>query len=512
MLENSFRPQLSVPATATVNANSFISGPLAMAADKPSVFASKLANVSTEPQDWQPQTVRHLASSICEEVADVVVLSSQRLTHEFRSLFVTELCAAVKFPQLSLEDKIAAVRALAVFVRYFDAQTIATIAQVLRALRSQGQSLSLAGAWETVARALLTAIEYGSSPAVREVALRVYAAESWYHWDTACVEKAFRAFVSLIDDWQKVQDYGVLLLSNDNFLEAEICFQMVADSKQRTDAQRLIATELDLFVQWLTTAEMKDSCRRIYLGRVQQVKTFYEKHYAGTGKANAVGLSELLSAYIANAKQDGTLTPVTINNVVSTFRMLGRAYGVCIDGLCSEPLDPKWNNNERTCLSQKDQDNLIAAARAGRTSRDVALVLLFLCTGIKIGECTHLKTSDLVWSDGAVKVRIIRKNREVCEAVPNALRNALQSWILERQKHRSGQLSDHLFPGQSGGQITTAAVDIALRKVGWRAALKVNAGVLRNTYLQSKSSKARNSDQVEFQKASGLRAVDWMSG
>lgn len=247
-----------------------------------------------------------------------------------------------------------------------------------------------------------------------------------------------------------------------------------------------LLVDLRLFEQRLADAGVKASTRRVYVSRVRQILAFVRDEYPVQDKPR--DLKDLLLAFLANARSKGLMKPGTINNFISTFRLFSMTSGYRLDDIPAEKLTRIASLNARTYLSPADQDELIKQARSGKSARNTALVLLFLRSRIKIGECARLLVSDLVWGDATLKIRISSDTREQYEPVSAELASALQTWLLERDRLPSAVDSPYLFPGLYGNKITTSAIDAALRKLGWQVNLNVCSRVLRNTFMRQASA------------------------
>jgi len=137
-------------------------------------------------------------------------------------------------------------------------------------------------------------------------------------------------------------------------------------------------------------------------------------------------------------------------------------------------------------LTKEEQRRLLRTAEHTRRPKDRAIVTLMLYTGIRISECAALNLDDVyaqgrkrrvtVRSGKGDKYRVVPLNGTACES--------LQAWLQERAQKFAGQKTDEaFFLNPQGGRMTTAALDLIVRKVGQEAGLEISAHILRHTLL-----------------------------
>lgn len=137
-------------------------------------------------------------------------------------------------------------------------------------------------------------------------------------------------------------------------------------------------------------------------------------------------------------------------------------------------------------LDRSEVERLLDAVRTGGSrlaARDYAIVQLMLQTGIRVGELTRLKLSDLALSDdrGAliVKGRGTSQDREI--PLNNSVRKALKAYLDERCERTSG----HLFLSSKGKALSARSVQRLVNSYAQAAGLEnVSTYSLRQTYGQ----------------------------
>jgi site-specific recombinase XerD len=191
-------------------------------------------------------------------------------------------------------------------------------------------------------------------------------------------------------------------------------------------------------------------------------------------------------------------TPATINRRLQAVR---KFYSFAMEtGLtASNPaagvqLVPRPEPNPPRALDPEEVTNLLQAIHAGRPSlvkRDYAIVQLLLQTGIKLGELTRLRLSDVqLWGNGEGELLVGGGNPRESDGnrgrqVPlNSLAcAALQDYLQIRPPSNS---TENLFLSQDGNCISKRTVQRLIRIHTQAAGLEdVSAHVLRHTFAVS---------------------------
>jgi site-specific recombinase XerD len=137
-------------------------------------------------------------------------------------------------------------------------------------------------------------------------------------------------------------------------------------------------------------------------------------------------------------------------------------------------------------LDRSEVERLLDAVRTGGSrlaDRDYAIVQLMLQTGIRVGELTRLKLSDLALSDdrGALMVKGRRTSQDREIPLNNSVRKALKAYLDERCERTSG----HLFLSSKGKALSARSVQRLVNSYAQAAGLEnVSTYSLRQTYGQ----------------------------
>ena len=137
-------------------------------------------------------------------------------------------------------------------------------------------------------------------------------------------------------------------------------------------------------------------------------------------------------------------------------------------------------------LSKTEQKRFLRAVAACRRSKDRAVALLLLNTGIRISECAQLDEHDVCIAGRRHRIVVRNGKGERYREIPlNAeAKEALREWLQERSKKFEGTDSDDaLFQNPQGRRLSTSSLDLIVRKIGESCGVPVSAHVLRHTCL-----------------------------
>ncbi len=130
---------------------------------------------------------------------------------------------------------------------------------------------------------------------------------------------------------------------------------------------------------------------------------------------------------------------------------------------------------------------LVRAVERTSSVRDKAIAHLLLYTAVRLGECAALNLDDVRIS-ARKGIVIIRSGKgDTYREVPlNAeVREALRTWLKERNKRFLQPSEPALFLNVSGKRLSARAIDLIIRRIGADACLHLSAHVLRHTCLTS---------------------------
>lgn len=186
-------------------------------------------------------------------------------------------------------------------------------------------------------------------------------------------------------------------------------------------------------------------------------------------------------AYLLTTKQS---SPATVNRHLAALKRFFRfahAMGwvdedptAVVKGIQQVPVAPK-------ALTKREVDKLLRAAERYGNKRDLAILVVLRHTGLRVGELTNLRLSDIEIGERKGEVVVRSGKGGKYRAVPLNLdaRRALSSYLEVRPQ----VVDTHLFVGQRGTGLTVRAVEKLVEKYARLAGPPgVSPHVLRHTF------------------------------
>lgn len=230
------------------------------------------------------------------------------------------------------------------------------------------------------------------------------------------------------------------------------------------------------------------------------LRTFARWHTGvGEGASSLLKLmSDDIREYRRHMQTNEGWTPATINRrlqAVRKFYSFAMETGLIESNPASEVrLIPRPGPNPPRALASEEVAGLLQAVQGGRPSlvkRDYAIVQLLLQTGIKLGELTRLRLSDVRLQGNGEGMLMVgggnprEGNGNISRQVPlNSLAcAALRDYLRIRPPSTS---TENLFLSQEGSCISKRTVQRLIRVYTQFAGLEdVSAHVLRHTFAMS---------------------------
>jgi len=148
---------------------------------------------------------------------------------------------------------------------------------------------------------------------------------------------------------------------------------------------------------------------------------------------------------------------------------------------------PNW-------LTRKDQLALIRSARQNGSRRDLAIIQIFLGTGLRISELTNLKISDSETNERSGWLRVREGKGGKARDIPldRKTRHAITSYLKTREEDGS----ERLFLGQRG-PINQSGIYYLVTKYAYQARLEdVTPHTLRHSFAKNLVDADVSLDQV----------------
>ncbi len=245
---------------------------------------------------------------------------------------------------------------------------------------------------------------------------------------------------------------------------------------------------LNAFEQWTTQNVMSAQSRRVYKSRLRSFFAVLDE--TGFDKRGLFDNQEARRNAIDCYKNSvrSYLKAATINGVMSTVNLFFE-----FNGVQAVPVDREFCSSiSHKTLTREDQNRLLEVLHKNCRKQDRAMVLLLLSTGIKISECAGLNLGDILLSGNTVSLKIFGSgsidSASLCKTktvvVPNTVVRILADWIARRELDKN-HYAPALFLNRQGLRMSTASIDMVVRRVGWASGLVLSAEMLRRTYFMS---------------------------
>ena len=192
--------------------------------------------------------------------------------------------------------------------------------------------------------------------------------------------------------------------------------------------------------------------------------------------------SHVLREYKRHLKQELKSRPATVNAYLTAIDHFFQFQGVVPGKVAREDLPQEAPR----ALSKEEQKRFLRSVVGCRRSKDRAVALLLFYTGIRIGECAALDEQDVSIAGRRHRVIVRSGKGDRYREIPLNIeaREALREWLHDRyQKFDGKKIDEALFLNPQGKRLTTASLDLIVRKIGQSCGLALSAHVLRHTCL-----------------------------
>lgn len=231
------------------------------------------------------------------------------------------------------------------------------------------------------------------------------------------------------------------------------------------------------YEQWLGNQSFSAHTQRAYLSRNKKFLEYLmqQEMHPSFADQDSSSWKDVIDGYRDYLKGDLQSSPNSVNNSLTAIEHMLGFLGIEVPKANRE----SWPKLAPRALTAAEQEQFLKAATQCKSSKDRALALLLLYTGIKLGECAALNVEDVYVSAHTGKV-VVKDGRTI-PLNANA-RRALVAWLIDRSK-RFGNTESALFLNPQGQRISTVGIDLIVRKIGHVARLDLSAQVLRDTCL-----------------------------
>lgn len=250
-----------------------------------------------------------------------------------------------------------------------------------------------------------------------------------------------------------------------------------------TELLKRLYSQFSQYESWLNKQALSVHTKRAYRSRINHFLVFLAT--AGVDYSEVLEDAQTrrraVDDYKRHLQQEVNATSATINTTLSSIDYFCKFLGVEPVGVSREAA----LRQTRQALTAEEQERFLAAVQRARFSKYRALAHLLLYTGIRLGECAALNVEDVSTdsSPPSISIRSSRKNRSRSIALNHTTAAALGEWLSERAALSGGASDEAVFVNRQGKRISSAGLDLVIRKLGQAAHLELSAQVLRCTCL-----------------------------
>jgi site-specific recombinase XerD len=259
---------------------------------------------------------------------------------------------------------------------------------------------------------------------------------------------------------------------------------------------------LTQFGRYLLASDLAPVTASNYLADLQAFARWLRQRSEGQSSLLSINPAGV-RGYCVYLQATQHLSPVTINRRLQAIRKFAKF--ILANGLAeTNPTDGlKLLQGERAAwgrvLSPDEVPRLLEAVQSGQRSlvkRDLAIVLLVVHAGLKVGELVNLRVTDFEPCEegGAITVRRQDQGKRRTILLAPEVCLALQAYLRVRL---APPTVESLFLSQKGAPISARSVQRLIREYAAAAGLgEVSASTLRRTYAQTVWKKTGDLSQV----------------
>jgi len=219
-----------------------------------------------------------------------------------------------------------------------------------------------------------------------------------------------------------------------------------------------------------------------YLASVDELGAFL----AQSGRGDAIPTTQDIRAFVASLLGRSlarTTISIRLRSIRCFFNFLAREEAIDTNPMAGVEI-PRLPGRYPEVLTEAEIKAMLATARQ-RTwagTRNRAMLLTFLDTGVRLGELIGLNLGDLDLQAARVRVRDGKGERERCVFAGRTLLRSLRTWLDTRG---TGQESWPLFVTHGGARLDRRNVQRILERISASAGLDgkhIHPHLLRHTF------------------------------
>lgn len=259
---------------------------------------------------------------------------------------------------------------------------------------------------------------------------------------------------------------------------------------ENADLLKASMVRFQKYQKWLQRQPLSDQTQRAYLSRINGFLGFLGE--SGEDLSALVTSDQerkhVLQDYKRHLKQQLKLLPASVNANLTAVDHFFQFLGAPKTKIAREELPQEAPR----ALNKKEQQLFLRAIAGCRRKKGKAIATLLFYSGIRISECANLNVDDVsvIGRKHRVIVRSGKGDRYREIPLHSEASAAVKLWLEERTKKfednvkfDASNLSDALFLNPQGKRLSTASIDLIVRKMGESCGLQLSAHVLRHSCL-----------------------------
>lgn len=235
---------------------------------------------------------------------------------------------------------------------------------------------------------------------------------------------------------------------------------------------------------WLEKQPLSEHSRRAYRSRTNHFLVFLASNHSNYRGAldDPAERDFAVRDYKSYLKRTLKMQPTSVNSALTAIDHFYQFLGLKKAKVKREDL-PQLAPR---ALTKEEQKRFIRAAERCRRPKDKAVAFLLFYTGVRIGECAALDVDDVAVFGRKNRVTIRSGKGDKYRQLPlhSEAVDAVACWLVNRtEKFKDKNIENALFVNPQGRRMSTASLDLIVRKIGRDCGLSLSAHILRHTFL-----------------------------
>jgi len=268
-----------------------------------------------------------------------------------------------------------------------------------------------------------------------------------------------------------------------------------------------VSDAIKLFEKFLNDEGKSELTIKNYIGDVRQFEHFYAGTLPKTTVVSLSGSVEAVKPYIAEMKKDSDVKTTTTNRKIVSLRQF---FHFCANSetLRGEvPIDPmakvsvgklqgggghtvKWLKREDVEAILNAVPNVPKTNRL-HIARNRAIILTLVNCGLRVGELSELRLSDIDFEKGVLTIRRGKGDKFRQVPLTDGTAEVIRNWLDLRAGDNPEPLepSDYLFTTERASQISERGVQHITQVLSTVSGIPFSPHTLRHTYCKNIADK-----------------------